>query len=403
MSDDDARPLAPADVTVIVLNWRRGEETAACVASLRAANLGGAGILVVDNGSGDDSVAVLRDRCPGVEVLELPENRGFAGGNNAGIAHALAAGARAVLVLNNDTEVAPDFLAPLVRVLNDSPEAAGVCAAVFRMDRPEMLDVAYSTVDFGQRHAVHIRGVNALPSEGFADRMEVPVAIGCCLLMRGRALREIGPFDEAYFAYHEDVDWCLRARRAGWRLFYEPFSRVFHEGSGTTTRLRERPEDAALEVDALPNAEPLPWNPVRTYLGARNLVRLLGRYANKKDRLRFTRACVTELPLELAAVVMGRAGWLRLGRFSYRDMLRLYFVERRPRVRATQGAGRALALAVTVPIDVCWSMPRDVWRAYRAGRLDELVEYGRGLRDGLLGRPLPLARLGLTAPVPAGR
>jgi GT2 family glycosyltransferase len=386
--------LAPERVVVVVLNWRRADDTIGCVRSLGEAGIDAGRILVVDNGSGDGSTDAIRSACPGIGLLELPDNRGFAGGNNAGIRRALGGGADAVLVLNNDTRVAPDFLRPLLAVFADSPEAGAVCAAVFRQDRPEMLDVAWSEVRFAERHAVNIRGVNALPAEGFDRRTEVEVAIGCCVLLRAETLRAVGLFDETYFAYHEDVDWCLRARRAGWRLFFEPYARVFHRGSGSTTGLRARPAAAAAEAahPDLPNAEPLPWNPVRTYLGSRNLVRLLRRHANRKDQLRFARACMRELPLELMALVLGRAGWLRLGRFGWRDVARWYVVERRPLPRTP--LLRAMVMAGRVPLALV-VVPRDVVHARREGLLDELHEYCRGLVDGVWDRPLPLVRLGL--------
>ena len=395
-------PLAADRVTIVILNWNRAAETAACLESLAQAELGGAAIVVVDNGSRDDSVARLRERYPGVRVVALPENRGFAGGANAGITAALEAGAEGVLLLNNDTQVAPDFLRPLIDAMNASPWSAGVASAIFRLDRPDMLDVAYAEVCFEDRHAVHILGVNALPGEGFDHRREVQVAVGCCLLLKAAALRRVGLFDEAFFAYHEDVDWCLRARRIGYQLFYEPYSRVYHQGSGSTTPLRARPAPAASggSEDTLPNAEPLPWNPIRTYLGIRNTVRLLARYANKKQRIAFARACLRELPLEFTALLMDEAGRMKLGHWSYARFRQAYFVERHPWLarpaRGRAGAcARAAAFAVTVPVDVCWCLPRDVWRAWRRGRFGEFVEYLRGLRDGVLGRRLPLRRLRL--------
>ncbi len=393
--------LTGADVTIVVLNWNRAEDTAACLASLQAADLGGASITVVDNGSRDGSVEMVRARFPAVRVVALPQNRGYAGGNNAGIRAALDAGAQAVLLLNNDTTVAPDFLVPLLWALNDQPRAAAVASAIHRRDRPEMLDVAFSEVDFRQREAVKIRGVNALPGEGFGGRREVEVAIGCSLLLRAEALRSVGLFDEAYFAYHEDVDWSLRARRAGYVLLYEPFSRVFHRGSSSTAALAAAPAaDTRLELPDLPNAEPLPWNPVRAYLGARNLVRLLRAYATPAERRAFARACLTEIPLELLAVVKQREGWLRLGRWGYRDFAYQHFIERHAILRAPRpglrGAIEKVAAAlVLVPVDLLWTLPAEIARAHRLGRLAEMIHYLRGLWDGLLNRPLPLERLGL--------
>ena len=168
-----------ARITIVVLNWNLRDDTLACLASLAKAELGGAQIVVVDNGSRDGSVEAIRARFPAVEVLALPENRGYAGGCNAGIRAALDAGAEGVVLLNNDTEVAPDFLAPLVDAIDTDPTFAAVTSAVLRFDRPELLDVAYSEVQFGRRHVVQLLGVNALVGQGFDRRRQIPVATGC--------------------------------------------------------------------------------------------------------------------------------------------------------------------------------------------------------------------------------
>src|SRR5262249_60951193 len=128
--------------------------------------------------------------------------------------------------------------------------------------------------------------VQCLPPEGCDGGQQGYVVPGCGVLRRADALREIGLFDEAYFAYHEDVDWCLRANARGWEVYYEPFSRVFHKGSRSTERFFRKPAAVVWPTDTpqLPNAEPMPFNPVRTYLGTRNTVRLLRRYAKPTHR-----------------------------------------------------------------------------------------------------------------------
>src|SRR5262249_56369352 len=92
--------------------------------------------------------------------------------------------------------------------------------------------------------------------------------------------------EEAECAYRGDVDWGLRARAAGWGIFFEPFSRVFHRGSGSTGRFSRQPPAGRWNADlpGLPDAEPMPWNPVRTYLGMRNTVRLLRTHADVHER-----------------------------------------------------------------------------------------------------------------------
>jgi GT2 family glycosyltransferase len=388
--------MNPSKITVVVLNWNNKSDTLACLESLRQADLGGAEVVVVDNGSRDGSVAAVQARFPEVQLVELSENRGYAGGNNAGIRHALAAGAEGVLLLNNDTCVAPDFLRPLLWTFDIDPDAGAVSSAIHRLDRPDMLDVAYSQVHFGQREAVQIRGVNALPGHGFGERREVQVAVGCSLLLSAKALRAVGLFDEAYFAYHEDVDWCLRARGAGFKVYYEPMSRVFHRRSSTTQALARRPAALVGRVeDDLPQAEPLPWNPVRAYLGARNLVRLLRAHASPREKRSFLRSCVRELPLEFLAVIKEKEGWLRLGRWGYKSFLREHFVERHAFLSEAGTVSKVAGALLLLPIDLFWALPREIHAAYRQGRLQQFFYYLRGLRDGVLDRPLPLEWLGL--------
>src|SRR5262245_34945847 len=197
------RPLVSADVGVIVLNWNKRDVTLACLDSLDRADLGGATVWVVDNGSRDGSVDAVRRHHPRVRVVSLAENRGYAGGNNAGIRAAIDAGARAVVLLNNDTEVAPDFLPPLLEVLNGNPRAAAVSSAVMRLDSPEVLQEAWCDVHYRYGLARHV-GVNALPGEGFDRVRQVDAAIGCSLLMTADALGRVGLLDESYFAYHEE-------------------------------------------------------------------------------------------------------------------------------------------------------------------------------------------------------
>jgi hypothetical protein len=346
--------------------------------------------LVVDNGSRDGSFEANRARFPAVEVLALPENRGYAGGNNAGMRLALERGAEGVLLLNNDTEVAPDFLPPLVFAMESLPGTAVVSSSILRADHPELLDCAYSEVHFDQRHVVQLVGANAVVGAGFAGRLEIPVAIGCSVLIRAEALETTGLFDEEYFAYHEDVDWCLRAAKWGYRMLYEPCSRVYHRRSGSTARRRptyEPPHRA--DEPALPHAEAAPWNPVRAYLGARNTVRLLRAHATKEEKRAFLAACVRELPLELLAVVFGREGWLVLGRWGWADAFRDATVGRHPQ-RASLPAR-----VVRLPYDLLVATPRDLWRAWRSGALEQVGATLRGLRVGYLRRPLPLKRLGL--------
>src|SRR5262249_24110048 len=152
-------PLDPQRVAVIVLNWNGRDDTLACLESLAAADLGGAAVVVVDNGSRHGSIQAVPAPLSPLALRAPPGRRGYAGGNKAGIGAALDWGADAVLLLNNDTRVAPDFLPPLLWALNETPDAAAVCSSIHRMDRPDMLDVAYAEVRFRERDAIKLCGV----------------------------------------------------------------------------------------------------------------------------------------------------------------------------------------------------------------------------------------------------
>ena len=394
------RPLAPADVCIVVLNWNNGDVTVECVESLLGATLDGATILVVDNGSTDASMATFRARLPPpVRLLSLPENLGYAGGNNAGVRAALDAGAGAVLLLNNDTRVAADFLAPLLTVLNEHADAAAVSSGIMRMDAPEVLQEAYFDVYWGFG-LIRRRGVNALPGEGFDAVRAVDAAIGCSLLVRREALEHVGMLDESYFAYHEEVEWCVRTRKAGWRVFYQPYSRVYHHFSKSKDRRRPPPLKVRVREAELANPIALQWNPVRTYLGARNSIRFIRRHASPWRKLYFYATTLRAIPLELLAAVCEREEELKLGLLSYPRALAGYCLEqsgtpleslqgRRPSLRQ---AARALAAA---PRALFRTLPDDVRRAPAAGRLAQVDACIRGHLDGIRDRPLPLEELGL--------
>jgi len=390
-------PVLPAQVRIVVLNWSNRDVTLACVASLLRARLDGAGVVVVDNGSTDGSVEALRTRFPGVRVIALPENCGYAGGNNAGTRAALEDGAEAVLLLNNDTEVAPDFLEPLLDILNTHPRAAAVSSAVMRLEMPDALQEAWFEIYWGFG-IIRRRGVNALPGEGYDQARAVDAAIGCSFLVRAAALRDVGLLDEDYFAYHEEVDWCWRARKRGWEIWYQPYSRVWHHFSKSTDVRRPgvaRRWNRTREAE-LPNPLPVPWNPVRTYLGARNSVRFIRRNANPLRTLYFVASTLYAIPLELLAVVLEREEELKLGLLSYRRALYWFCVEDSgvtPGRRPT--AGEIVRALVRAPLALVRSLPREIRRARAAGLTAQVEACARGHWDGLRDRPLPLEELGL--------
>jgi GT2 family glycosyltransferase len=396
------RIVRPDEVVILVLNWNRKEATLACLASLERADLAGAKVMVVDNGSHDGSPAAIRERFPWVEVLPLPENRGFAGGNNAGIRVALERDAGAVVLLNNDTEVAADFLHPLLLSANGQARIAGVSSVAFRMDNRQVIDAAFLSIYFGHGIVWH-HGVNKMPGEGFDQARPIDAGIGCSFLMRADALQEIGLLDEDYFAYHEEVDWCFRARAAGYHIIYQPLSVVWHHGSKSTDTPRPPKPYYPRFVDNKPKLEnpiPLSWSPIRCYLGARNSVRFVRKHATRSQTLLFIRSTAYCVVLEFLAAVTGREEEYDIGAWTYPRFLAFYLLDRRgitapPAGELFRALRRHPRWLLYLPFDLLLALPYDTWRAYRAGCLAQVIETVRGLWDGILDRPLPLRRLGL--------
>jgi hypothetical protein len=259
------------------------------------------------------------------------------------------------------------------------------------MDHPEILDIAYLEVYFGHG-IVYQHGVNALPGDGFGTRKAVDVAVGCSVLMTATAMNEIGLLDESYFAYHEEVDWCERARRAGYEIFYEPYSRVYHGGSKSSEGLA-RPTGGTRTTAAkrqLNMPIPLSWNPVRAYLGARNTVRFVRLNGTLRQRLYFWRSSLYAAPLEALATVLRQEPALKIGMFGYRRALSVLLFGPEP-----DGLKDFAKGVLAAPYSLLFWFPREAWRAHREGRTAQVIELVRGLWDGARNRPLPLERLGL--------
>jgi GT2 family glycosyltransferase len=221
----------PPMVAVVIPNWNGRRFLGPCFDSLRGQRFRDFEVILVDNGSDDDSVVFTSTNYPEVRVLALPENQGFAAAANRGIQ---AARGRYVALLNNDTEVDPDWLAELVRVLDADPSAASAAAKMREYD-PGRRACLYSVGD-----ALTPDGCPQRIGAGEVDHGQwdgVREVFGACAgaaLYRRSVLEEIGLLDEAFFAYLEDADWAFRARLAGYRCLAVPSAVVYHIGSATS-------------------------------------------------------------------------------------------------------------------------------------------------------------------------
>jgi GT2 family glycosyltransferase len=215
-------------VSIVIPSYNGMAHLPLCLSSLRAQTYKPFEIILVDNGSTDESVAYVRREFPVVQIIALAENRVFAASVNAGIRAALGA---VVVILNNDTDADPAWLTELVAALQSEPRA-GMAASKLRLfDRRDSL---HSAGDAYGRDGIPInRGVWQLDRGQFdADRL-VFAPCGGAAAYRRAMLNEIGPFDEDLVAYCEDVDLAWRAQLAGWLCVFAPRAVVYHKLSAT--------------------------------------------------------------------------------------------------------------------------------------------------------------------------
>ncbi len=223
-------------IAIVVLNWKNAEGTVACLDSLKACT--DLQAIVVDNGSDDGSVAIIRQRHPDVVLLETGANLGYAGGNNVGICYALEHGAGYVGILNNDTVADRGFIPPLVSASQMFADAAIVTPMICEAERPETIwalggQIDWSTADSRRLHAGEARSA-------WKDQppFEVEFAVGTALLASRQVWERAGLIDESFFLYYEESDWCIRARRVGIPSVAAAASCVWHEaatGGGRTS------------------------------------------------------------------------------------------------------------------------------------------------------------------------
>lgn len=213
--------------TVVIPNYNGRNYLQDCLTSLLEESEVPA-IIVVDNGSADESAAMVKERFPMVKLIALPENRGFSAAVNIGIREA---GTEYVFLLNNDTVVLKDTIEELEAAMERHPKAFSVAAKMLQMKNPELIDSAgdfYCALGWA-----FARGKDR-KNEAFSKETSVFSACAGAALYRKAVFEKIGDFDENHFAYLEDIDVGYRAKIYGYRNYYAPASVVLHAGSGSS-------------------------------------------------------------------------------------------------------------------------------------------------------------------------
>jgi len=217
-------------VAAIVINWKTCERTIACLRALQRQDYPRLRILAIDNGSDDGSAEQMRAAFPAIEVIGLEHNLGFAGGANKGIRRALALGCEYVLLLNSDADAPPDTVTRLVAGMERSPRT-GIAT-------PKILYTGEQQFLWGIGGRMYpawliVYGMGEI-DRGQYDQTPLDFVFGCAMIIRRAVFDTIGLFDERFFMYYEDGDFCLRAKRAGYQISLFPEIKIWHDGSAST-------------------------------------------------------------------------------------------------------------------------------------------------------------------------
>ena len=215
-----------AEVTIVIPNYNGSAYIEKCLDTLKIQTFSDFEVLVVDNGSEDESLTILRDKFPEVKVICLDRNYGFSRAANEGIT---ASKSPYVLLLNNDTEAESCFVEELYRVIVKDEQIFSVAAKMLQLKHPDLIDGAgdlYSAFGWG-----FARG-KGKSRDKYNKEAEVFSACAGAAIYRKKILDEIGYFDEFHFAYLEDLDIGYRAKIMGYRNMYAPAAVVYHVGSG---------------------------------------------------------------------------------------------------------------------------------------------------------------------------
>ncbi len=227
-----ASPTLPL-VYIVVLNWNGYDDTHECLLSLRTVAYGNYRVLVVDNASQDDSPARLQRDHPELELVQCPANHGIATGYNYGIQAALARGADYVVVMNNDVVVDPAYIAAMLDVQRRWNDCGVVMPKIYYYNEPDVIWSAGGYLRWRWLPGNIIMRGKRRDSPRYQHEQPLEFAPSCCLLLTRDVCQQVA-FDEAYFFYYDDWDFCVQARQAGYQLVFAPAAKLWHKVSRST-------------------------------------------------------------------------------------------------------------------------------------------------------------------------
>lgn len=222
-------------ILIILLNWNGKKDTLECLDSLQKVNYPHFTTIVIDNGSSDDSVITIRNAFPSIPIFETKENLGFAGGNNVGIAWGLKKDYEWILLLNNDTTVAPDFLNGFLDAAKQEPKAKILGAKIYRSSKQNEIDHLGGIWNpkIAEFESLHSGQIDDKIS--FESMKKVDYVCGAALFMHRSVPETIGLLEPKYFLFWEETDFCCRAKRCNLEVWTAPQAKVWHKVSSSFT------------------------------------------------------------------------------------------------------------------------------------------------------------------------
>jgi len=223
-------------VTAIVLAWNHVEDTVECLESLTCSTYSPLQFLLVDNASTDNTVEVVSQHFPMVEILQSDENLGVSGGYNLGMKRAIEEGADYLLIANNDILVDPRMVQSLVDTLEAHPTAGMIMPKIYHYygDRTRLWCTGARWRTFPPM--VKMTGYNQPDAPQYSYEREIQFAPSCVLMLRRSAVEQVGFFDTGYFFYQDDWDYCVRYRKAGFSIWFSPEAKMWHKVSVSTQK-----------------------------------------------------------------------------------------------------------------------------------------------------------------------
>lgn len=221
-------------VSIITVNYNQSKVTCALIESLNKITYPNFEIIVIDNASPDDDPLIIKRLYPNVVFVQNPINYGFAAGNNFGL---MRAKGEYVLLLNNDIEVPPDFMEPLVTKLRLNPSIGAVSPRIRFFYDPDVIQYAgYTPINYITMRNFAI-GYKQKDKGQFTEDYETAYAHGAAMMVPMEVVKKVGLMSYIFFLYYEEADWCARIKRAGYKIYFVHNSYVLHKESVSTGKL----------------------------------------------------------------------------------------------------------------------------------------------------------------------